>query len=164
MQVHERLEKILKELEEIKRFWRSKAIDDAIECLKIALHGERIGSEGFEHSYIREKLLNIFGGGNVYLESEGTKISKIGFRPDIVIIRGKDVIIAEIENDKREVIKKIVKVAERIEKLKRHPVLANRNLRIVFATSDWDEKIISKVRNFGFEFFAFNGDTLIKIV
>lgn len=163
MQVHERLKKILEELEEINQILKSKAVENAIESLRIALHGEKIGSEGFEHSYIRRKLIELFGG-NVYVESGGTSISKIGFRPDLVIVRGDEVIIAEIETDKRNAIRKMTRIAKNIEKIKRLPILAGRKLRVVFAVIEEDEKVKSKAKDLGFELFVLKGYELVKVI
>lgn len=156
------MKKILKELEELNRVLKSKAVENAIESLRIALHGERVGSEGFEHSYIRMKLIELFGG-NVYVESEGTKVSKIGLRPDLVIVKGNEVILAEIETDERKAIKKMIKVAENIEKIKRNPIFASRRLRVVFAISEYDERVKSKAKDLGFELFVLKGDELVKV-
>ncbi len=163
MQVHERLKRILKELEDINKDLKSKAIENAIESLKIALHGEKVGSEGFEHSYIRRKLMETFGG-NIYVESGGTKISKLGFRPDLVIIREGEVIIAEIETDARRALKKMDVVAKKLEIAKRYPVFANRKLRVIFALSKEDERAESKAKELGFELFVLEGEELVKVI
>ncbi len=163
MQIDERLKRILRELEDINKNLKSKAVEDAIESLKIALHGEKVGSEGFRHSYIRKKLIEYFGG-NVYIESGGTGISKIGFRPDLVIIREKDVIIAEIETDMKKAMKKMEKIAEKIEDLKKNPIFVNRRLRIVFAISEENERIKSRAKKLGFELFVLRDKELAKVV
>ncbi len=150
MQVYERLRRILKELEEINETLRSKAVGKAIENIKIALHGEKIGGEGFEHSYIRSKLIELLGG-NVYVESEQTGISKLGFRPDLIVIKGEDVYLIEIETDKRRALRKMKRLAEKLEELKRHPVVTNRNLRVLFVLKSYDERLLEIANAFDFE-------------
>ncbi|WP_457548609.1 hypothetical protein [Archaeoglobus sp.] len=157
----ERLKKILKELEEINATLKSKALERAIENVKIALHGEKIGSEGYEHSYIRSKLIERMGG-NVYIESEQTGLSKLGFRPDLVMIRGDEVVIAEIETDKSRALKKMRKVAKLMDKLKSHPIVANRRLKIIFALSKWDDRVLDFAKRCGFEVLLLEGRDLRK--
>ena len=157
----ERLKKILKELEEINSKLRSRALERAIENIKIALHSEKVGSEGFEHSYIRSKLIEMMGG-NVYIESEQTGLSKLGFRPDLVMIKGNEVIIAEIETDKGRALKKMRKIAKLMDKLKSHPIVANRRLKVIFALSKWDERILDFAKRCGFEVLLLEGGDLRK--
>ncbi|ADB58110.1 hypothetical protein [Archaeoglobus profundus] len=161
MQVYERLKEILEELERINYVLRSKALERAIENIKIALHGEKVGSEGFEHSYIRHKLIEKIGG-NVYIESGQTGLSKLGFRPDLVIIKDEEVIIAEIETDKGRALKKMRKVARLLKDLKSYPIIANRKVRVVFALSKWDERVLSFAESCGFEVLLFEGEDLRK--
>ncbi|WP_456327843.1 hypothetical protein [Archaeoglobus sp.] len=157
----EKLKKILRELEEINATLKSKALERAIENVKIALHGEKVGSEGFEHSYIRSKLIERIGG-NVYVESEQTGLSKLGFRPDLVMIKDDEVIIAEIETDKSRALKKMRKVAKLMDRLKSHPIVANRRLKVIFALSKWDDRILDFAKRCGFEVLLFEGGDLRK--
>jgi len=161
MQVAERLKKILEELEDINKNLKSKALEKAIENIKTALHGEKVGSESFEHSYMRSKIVEMFGG-NVYVESELTKLSKIGYRPDLVIIKGNEAIIVEIETDKRRALKKMEKVTKILNKIRSQPILANRKLRILFVLSSWDEKVLNYAKSKNFEVYVLKDDELIR--
>ena len=156
MQVYERLKVILKELEEINLDLRSRAIEKAIENIKIALHGDKVGCEGFEHSYMRKKVVEMFGG-NVYVESELTGISKLGYRPDLVIVKGDEVIIVEIETERRRALKKMEKVYKILDKIKENPIFSGRRVRVVFALLKWDDEILRFAKSKGFEVYVFDG-------
>ncbi|XRO77123.1 hypothetical protein ACO3VM_00940 [Methanocaldococcus sp. 10A] len=153
---------IIKELEDINKKLNSKAIDKAIGNLKIAIYGDKVGAEGFYHSYIREKLLEIFKG-NQYIESSGTKLSNLGFRPDLVIINDKKVIIAEIETDKKRAINKMRKIANLINNIKKHPIATNREVKVIFCLLSSDSKIINKAKMYGFELFVLDNGRLKKL-
>ncbi len=161
MQIDERLRKILGELEEINCELKSKALEKAIENIKIALHGEKIGGEGFEHSYMRRKIVEMIGG-NVYVESELTGISKLGYRPDLVIVKGNEAMIVEIETEKRNALRKMKKVSKILSKIKSNPIFSKRILRVIFVLSSWDDDVLRFAKSKGFDVYLFKGDELFK--
>lgn len=157
MQIYERLKKVLEELEDLNSTLKSKAIEKAIENVKIALYSEKVGSEGFKHSYMRRRIVEILGG-NVYVESELTGISKIGYRPDLVIIRGNEVRIVEIETDRRGALRKMRKVSNLLKDLK--TFARGRTLKVTFVISDWDENVLKFAKDKGFEIYLLEGEEL----
>ncbi len=161
--VKSRLNAILTELEEINREFKSKALEKAMEFLKIAISEEieLKGSESFNHYIAKKRLIEMLGG-SIYLESESTKISKIGYRPDAVIIRGDEVIILEIETDKKKALKKFEKIKKNYNKILSNPIFTNRKARIIFGVFDVDEKLIKKAESVGIELYKI-GENIEKI-
>ncbi len=161
--VKSRLKAILAELEEINRELKSKALEKALEFLKIALSEEieLKGYESFNHYIAKKRLIEMFGG-NCYLESERTKISKIGYRPDAIIIRDDEVIILEIETDKNKASKKFEKIRKNYNKIITNPIFTNRKARIVFGVFDIDENLIKKAESIGVELYKI-GENIEKI-
>jgi len=147
-----KLEKLIDELEKINRLVNVKSIDKAIECLKIAVKEleefERKGLESFEHYDAKLRLLKRIGG-TYYLEAEQTKLSKIGYRPDAIVIKDNEVLIVEIEKDKSRFLKKIRKLRGLYNKIIESPILINRSLKIVFGLveMDLDDKLKEELKN-----------------
>ncbi|WP_456372671.1 hypothetical protein [Methanocaldococcus sp.] len=163
LKVKDRILKIIDELNEINRELKNKAIEKAIENLKIAVYGDKIGSEGFYHNYMREKLLEMFQGSQ-YIESSGTKISNLGFRPDLVIINKKELIIAEIETNNKRALRKMEKIAKVLDKLKNLPIATNRNVRIIFCLLETNDKIITKAKKHNFEIFVLDNFEIKRLI
>ncbi|WP_423793254.1 hypothetical protein ACPB8Q_03315 [Methanocaldococcus indicus] len=143
-----RIEKIIYELEEINKNLDSREIRDAIENLKIFLYSKKIGNESFLHSYVRDKLLKKFKG-SAYIESKELKLN-LNFRPDIVFLNKDELIIVEIETDKRRCLKKMEKIFKNLDKVYSLPISTNRKVRIIFVT-ERDEKILRKAKFYNFE-------------
>jgi hypothetical protein len=78
------------------------------------------------------------------------------------MIKGNEVIIAEIETDKGRALKKMRKIAKLMDKLKSHPIVANRRLKVIFALSKWDERILDFAKRCGFEVLLLEGGDLRK--
>ena len=157
-EVVKRLRGILKELEEINTILRSSAVDKALEYLRIAMDEslKLKGVEGFDHYTAKVKLVNelLKEGGSCYLEAEQTKLSKIGYRPDAVIIRDDEIVIVEIETDRSRAVKKLKKLKRCLDKIKTHPIVGNRRLRIVFGILDeLDEKGKELAKQLGVEVY-----------
>ena len=135
MDVKEKLIRILKDLEEVRSKISIKSLEKAIEDIKIAINElekiERKGLESLDHYSAKAKILEMIGG-TYYLEAEHTKISKIGYRPDVVVIKDDEVVLIEIERDRRRFINRIKKIKKFYDKILNLPILANRRLRIVF--------------------------------
>jgi len=155
------IKEIIKKLEEINKELKNKAIDKAIENLKISLYGEKIGSEGFYHSYIRKKLLELFSG-NIYVESSNTGFSKIGFRPDLLIVNDKELIIIEIETNKKRAKNKMNKIYKNLDRIKLHSLAINRKIKIVFCSTFFDKELIKEAKEKNFEVYILKGKDLIK--
>jgi len=137
----ERLEKILEELEDIRRDFAIKSLDKAIEDLKIAVKElykiERKGLESLDHYDAKAKILEMIGGTH-YLEAEHTKLSKIGYRPDAVVIKDREVVIVEVERDRRRLLNKVRKIKKLYNEILKNPILTGRKLRFVFGLVDID--------------------------
>ncbi len=133
---------ILERLESLRGRVRSRALERAIEELRIAIEEmggvKRKSNEGLRHYLAKVELLKRFEG-SVYLEAEETGLSKIGYRPDAVVIGDDEIVIVEIETDPRRAIEKIEKIKRKMDKIKRSPITTNRRLRIVMG-------ILGKVR------------------
>ncbi len=149
-----RLKDILTELESINRDMRSKALSKAIDYIKIALKEERDlkGSESFAHYLAKKKLVEMFGG-CCYYESEGTGLSKRGYRPDAILIKDDEVIILEVETEKRRILKKFEKIHKNYDKILSNPIFTNRRVRFVFGVFDFDENILKKAKKLGIELY-----------
>ena len=111
-----KLREIIKQLNEINKVVNSKSIEKAIENIEIAI-GElrslkRKSSEGLDHYKAKIKLLEkiLENGGSCYLESEQTKLSKLGYRPDAVVIKDKEVVLVEIETNQARMLRKLKKL------------------------------------------------------
>ncbi len=168
LKVLKRLERIVEELEDINGVLKSPCIVKAIENLKIVLSGERKkrGTESYDHYRAKLRLVELFlkDGGSCYLEAEQTKISKIGYRPDAVVINDDEVVIIEIETDQRRMRKKLKRLKKILDVLRDHPIVSNRNLRIVFGVfGDVKYDVVKYAKDIGVEIYRFNGD-LVKIV
>ena len=158
----EEIKKIIKRLEELNCELNSNAIKKAIENLKIAIYGKKVGSEGFEHSYIREKLFELFSG-NIYVESANTGFSKIGFRPDLLIVNDKELIIVEIETNKKRAKNKMSKICKNLEKIKAFPLSINRKVRIVFCLTFYDDEFLKEAKEKNFEVYILKGKELLPV-
>ncbi len=146
-----KLRNVLRELKEVGKIFKSRTIDKAIEDVKIAIRElqelKRKSSEGLEHYNAKIVLLNMLlkDSGSFYLEAEQTKLSKIGYRPDVVIIKDKEVIILEIERDQSRMLKKLRKLKRIYDRILQSPILTGRNLRIIFGITC--ERINDRILN-----------------
>ncbi len=101
----EKLEKIIKELENINKSLKNRSLENAIKEIKIAIKEQsfmlkRKCNESVDHYLMKNLIFNEIAkeGDAYYLEAESIKLSKIGYRPDVVILRSNDAIFIEIEN------------------------------------------------------------------
>ncbi len=160
--MQEELNEMINKLEKINNELNNKAIEKAIEYLKIALKSEKVGSEGYVHSFIRSLVLKKFKG-NVYIESQQTKFSKIGFRPDVIILNEKEIIIIEIETNKKRAEEKLKKIINRFPEIEKLPLCNQRKIKIVFCLSFYDADLIKKIKNQKFEVFILKNNELFQI-
>ncbi|HIP24880.1 MAG TPA: hypothetical protein EYG81_00205 [Archaeoglobus profundus] len=169
-----KLKDIIRQLNEINRIVNSKAIEKAIENIEIAI-GElrslkRKSSEGLDHYKAKIKLLEkiLEDGGSCYLESEQTKLSKLGYRPDAVVIKDREVILVEIETDQSRMLRKLKKLRKVYPKILQSPILIGRSLRIVFGvTGNIKQKVIEeakKLNNIEIYKINFNNNIILKIL
>jgi len=166
------LEEILSRLDDISREIDSRAIQRAIEELRIAMSEleslRRKSTEGLDHYSAKVKLIEelMKDGGTCYLESEQTKLSKIGYRPDAVIVKDDEVIFVEIETDQRRMIGKLKKIKRLWDKILQSPILTGRRLRIAFGITDEKlrEESISEVKKLNVEIYAVLPDRVIRIL
>lgn len=160
----EKLRKILRELESINKEMNSKALRKAIDYIKIALKEEKDlkGSEGFAHYLAKKRLAELFGG-CCYYESEGTGLSKEGYRPDAILIKDDEAIILEVETDKRRILKKFEKIRRNYDKILSNPIFTNRRVRIVFGVFDFDDRIARRAKNLGIELYKINEEKIERI-
>lgn len=171
--VRRELEEIVERLENINKLVDIKSIEKAIEELRIAI-GEiesfrRKSTEGLGHYSAKVKLIEelMKGGGTCYLESEQTKLSKIGYRPDAVIVKDDEVIFVEIETDQRRMLKKLKKIKKLWDKIIQSPILTGRRLRIVFGIIDErvKEELISEIKKLNtIEIYAILPDRVVRIL
>ncbi len=171
--VKKELEEIVGRLKNINKLVDIKSIEKAIEELRIAV-GElesfkRKSIEGLDHYSAKVKLIEelMKDGGTCYLESEQTKISKIGYRPDAVIVKDDEVIFVEIETDQRRMVKKLKKLRRLWGKILQSPILTGRRLRIIFGVIDEhlrDELILEAKKLDNVEIYAVSPDCIFKIL
>ena len=153
-ELKERLECIVRELEEIQSLLRVKTLEEAIERLKISIRElegfEKKGSESLSHYDVKIKLLEMFNGAH-YLESEKTKLSKFGVRPDAVVISDDSVLIIEVEKDKKNFLRKVKKLGKVKDNLLESPIFTGRKLKFVFGLVGFelDEELRKEVLNLG---------------
>ncbi len=166
------LEEIVERLENINRLVNFKSIERAIEEIKIAI-GElesfrRKSTEGLDHYSAKVKLIEelMKDGGTCYLESEQTKLSKIGYRPDAVIVKDEEVIFVEIETDQRRLLRKLKKIRKLWSKIIQSPILTGRRLRIVFGVSDEriGKEVISETKKLNVEIYAVSSDSIFRLL
>ncbi len=154
------IEKVLKELETIED--KNKALLKAIEYLKIAKNNEVYGFESQAHNLIRKKIIKLFEGA-VYQESKDTGFSKkAGFRPDIIILNQKEIIIVEIETNKKRAKNKINKISKNFDKIKALPLAINRKIKIVFCLTFFDKDLIKEIKEKNFEVYILKSNEIIK--
>ncbi|GEM_PF-942972 len=171
--VRKELEEIVERLENINRLVSIKSIEKAIEELRIAV-GElesfrRKSTEGLDHYSAKIKLIEelMKGGGTCYLESEQTKLSKIGYRPDAVIVKDDEVIFVEIETDQRRMLRKLKKIRKLWDKIIQSPILTGRRLKIAFGVTDEKlrEELISEIKKLNnVEIYAVLPDRVVRIL
>jgi len=171
--IRKELEEILSRLDYINRIVDSRAIQRAIEELRIAM-GEldslrRKSTEGLDHYSAKVRLIEelMKDGGSCYLESEQTKLSRIGYRPDAVIVKDDEVIFVEIETDQRRMIEKLRKLRRLWDKILQSPILTGRRLRIVFGVLNEnvkDELILEAKKLDNVEIYGVLSDGLIRIL
>ena len=146
---------ILDRLERLREKVESGALGRAIEELRIALEEmggvRRKSNEGLRHYLAKVELLRRFEG-SVYLEAEETGLSKIGYRPDAVVIGDEEVVIIEIETDPRRAMEKVRKIERKMGEIRRSPITTNRRLRIVMGVlGKVGEELRRKARKVGVE-------------
>ena len=171
--VRKELEEIVERLEEVKRLVGIKSIERAIEELKIAI-GElespkRKSTEGLDHYSAKVRLIEelMKDGGTCYLESEQTKLSKIGYRPDAVIVKDDEVIFVEIETDQRRMLRKLKKIKKLWDRIIQSPILTGRRFRIIFGITDENVKneVISEVKKLNnVEIYTVLPDRVVRIL
>ncbi|ADC65889.1 hypothetical protein Ferp_1745 [Ferroglobus placidus DSM 10642] len=153
-ELKKKLEEIVRELEEMQSLLKVKALGEAVERIKIAikeLEGfEKKGSESFSHYDLKIKLLEMFKGSH-YLESERTKLSKFGVRPDAVVIKDDAVVLIEVEKDKKNFLKKVRKLKKVKDKLLESPIFTGRKIKFVFGLVEFeiDEELKKEVLSLG---------------
>ncbi len=169
--VKRRIEKAVEMLEDVLRVFKSKPVSRAIEELRIALMEieglKRKSCEGIDHYTLKSMLVEELtkDGGSCYLESEGTGISKMRYRPDAVILKDDELIIVEVETDQRRMAEKIEKVSRVIGKIKSSPLATGRRVRVVFGVvEDLRDDLREKARERGFEVYCLSSGRLLKII
>ncbi len=170
-EVRKEIEEIIARLEKVGQTVKLRPIERAIEELKIAVKEfesrRRKGSEGFDHYQAKIRLIEELtkDGGACYLESEQTKLSKIGYRPDAVIIKEDEVIFVEIETDQRRMIKKLKKIRRLWNEITSSPITTGRRIRVVFGVlGDVGGDVLREVRNMNVEIYSVRSDRLDPIV
>ena len=163
---------ILSRLEALRGRIKSKALERAIAELKIALKdldkGIRKSSEGLDHFSAKLKILKELtrDGGSCYIESEQTGISKIGYRPDAIVINDKELIILEIETDQRRMVEKLRKIRRKWDEITSTPMLTGRRLRIVFGVTDSELKdyVLKEAKKLsGIEIYSISDDDIVRL-
>ncbi len=169
------VERIRRELEDIIERLESlnlESVRKAIEELKIALKdlegGMRRSSEGFDHYSAKLRLIEELtrDGGSCYLESEQTKLSKIGYRPDAVIVKDDEVVILEVETDQRRMVRKLRKIGKLKDTILSSPLLTGRRLRIVFGVTEdrLREDVVKEAKRIGeIEIYFVSGDRILRL-
>ena len=170
-EVRKRVEEALRMLEDVSKVFDSKPILRAIEELKIALmeiNGvKRKSTEGLDHYRVKLKLVDELtkDGGSCYLESEGTGLSKIGYRPDAVIVKKDELVILEVETDQRRMVRKIRKLLDILPRIKSSPLATGRRLRVVFGvTGDVRDEIRDIAGSAGFEVYTVKEGRVLRVV
>jgi hypothetical protein len=166
-----KLREIAKQLREINRILDSRTLDKAIENVEIAINElqdqKRKSTEGLDHYNAKIKLLDMIlkDGGSCYLEAEQTKLSKIGYRPDAVVIKDREVVILEIETDQRRMLKKLKKLKDVYPKILQSPILTGRSLRIVFGVVGGEirDDVIKEARRLNVEVYRVSGEGITKV-
>jgi len=163
---------ILRRLEDLRGQVGSRALERAIMELRIALNdldrGIRRSSEGLDHYSVKLRLIEKFteDGGSCYIESEQTKISKIGYRPDAIIIKDDELIIVEVETDQRRMIEKLRKIRRKWNEITSTPLLTGRRLRIVFGVTDnelRDDVLREARRLVGVEIYSVSDGGIVRL-
>ncbi len=170
--VRKELEEIVEKLENINRLVNFKSIERAIEELRIAVRElksfRRKSTEGLDHYSAKVKLIEelMKGGGTCYLESEQTKLSKIGYRPDAVIVKDDEVIFVEIETDQRRLLRKLKKIKKLWDRIIQSPILTGRRLRIVFGVLDEriGKEVILEAKKLNVEIYAVSSDSIFILL
>ncbi len=175
----ERLEKIIDELESINRILKSRSLENAIKEIRIAIKEQnfklkRKSNESMEHYIMKNLLFNeiIKEGDAYYLEAEDTKLSRVGYRPDIVILRENDAIFIEIERNPRNIIKKLVNIKDKQRKIKNHSIFTGRSVKVVFGVlgNEVDENILKNIKkiekyiDFDVDVYLYSGENLKKVL
>ena len=166
-----KLREIIKQLNEINKVVNSKAIEKAIENIEIAISElrslKRKSSEGLDHYKAKIKLLEkiLENGGSCYLESEQTKLSKLGYRPDAVVIKDKEVVLVEIETNQARMLRKLKKLRKVYPKILQSPILIGRSLRIIFGVvGEVKQEIVEEAKKLNnVEIYKIN-DNISKIL
>ncbi len=160
-EVKKEIEEIVARLERVKEAVKLKSLERAIEELKIAVEEveslRRKGSEGLDHYRAKVRLIEELtkDGGTCYLEAEHTGISKIGYRPDAVIIKDEEVIFVEIETDQRRMLKKLRKLRRLWNKIVSFPITTGRRIRIVFGVlGDVREDVLREAKSMNVEVYS----------
>ncbi len=174
----EKLEKIIKDLKEINRTLKNKSIEKAIKEIEIAIREQnfklkRKSNESIEHYMMKNLLFNTItkDGDAYYLEAENIKLSKMGYRPDIVVVRENDAIFIEIEKNPKNIIKKLKNIKNKSEKIKKHPILIGRNIRVIFGIlSQINEEILEEIKkisryiDFDVDVYLYENEELRRII
>ncbi len=165
-EVVEKIKKMVEDLTIINKDLNDKAIESAINNLKIFISsGKKIGREEYYHSLMREMILNILGNKlGCYVESKSLNFVKLGFRPDIVLISEKEIIIIEIETDKRRTLKKMNKIYKSLENIYSLPITTNRKIKVIFCLAEEWKEVINIAKKYNFFVYVLENNKLKKVI